>query len=105
MELQTRVEQISATIGELRASTADGRKSRQLIDSLFRAVHSFKAAAMAAERTDLSRTAHEFENLLHSLRTGKLTLDDEVLRAMDDTVAALRDSFVDVAPPVADLGQ
>ena len=46
---------------------------------------------MSAERNDLSRTAHEFENLLHSLRTGKLTLDDEVLRAMDDTVAALRD--------------
>lgn len=91
MELQTRVEQISATIRELRASAADGRKSRQLIDSLFRAVHSFKAAAMAAERNELGRTAHEFENLLHSLRTGKLTLDDEVLRAMDDTVAALRD--------------
>lgn len=91
MELQTRVEQISATICELRAAAADGPKSRQLVDSLFRAVHSFKAAAMSAERNDLSRTAHEFENLLHSLRTGKLTLDDEVLRAMDDTVAALRD--------------
>ena len=91
MELETRVEQISATVGELRASAADGRKSRQLVDSLFRTVHSFKAAALSANRNDLSRTAHEFENLLHSLRTGKLTLDDEVLRAMDETVAALRD--------------
>ena len=91
MELQTRVEHISATIGELRASAADGRKSRQLVDSLFRAVHSFKAAALAAGRNGLSQTAHDFENLLHSLRTGKLMLDEEVLRAMDETVLALRD--------------
>ena len=91
MELQTRVEQISANVDELRASTADGRKSRGLVDALFRAVHSFKAAALAAGRNDLSCTAHEFENLLHSLRTGKLILNEEVLRAIDDTVAALRD--------------
>jgi two-component system, chemotaxis family, sensor kinase CheA len=91
VELQTRVEQISATAGELRASAADGRKSRQVVDSLFRAVHSFKAAALAASRNDLSRTAHEFENLLHSLRTGKLNLNEEVLRMIDDTVDALRD--------------
>jgi two-component system, chemotaxis family, sensor kinase CheA len=91
VNLTDRLEQISATISELRASAADGPKSRQLIDSLFRSVHSFKAAAQAAGRDDLSRTAHEFENLLHSLRTGKLTLDDAVLQAIDETVAALRD--------------
>ena len=91
MELQTRVEQIAASADELRSFAADGRKSRQLVDSLFRAVHTFKAAALADGRIDLTHTAHEFENLLHSLRTGKLTLDDDLLRVIDDTVAALRD--------------
>lgn len=91
MNLTDRLEQISATIRELRASAADGPTSRQLIDSLFRTVHSFKAAAAAAGRDDVSRAAHEFENLVHSLRTGKLSLDDEVLQALDDTVIALRD--------------
>ena len=91
MELKNRVEQISATIGELRAFAADGPKSRQLVDSLFRTVHSFKAAAAAEGENDLSRTAHEFENLLHSLRTGKLTLNSEVLRVMDETAISLRD--------------
>lgn len=91
MKLSDRLEQISATIGELRAFATDGRKSRQLIDSLFRTVHSFKAAASTEGRDELSRTAHEFENLLHSLRTGKLTLDDEVLQALDAATAALRD--------------
>jgi len=91
VELNNRVEKISAIIDELRAAAADGRKSRQLIDSLFRAVHSFKAAALAEDRNDLTHTAHEFENLLHSLRTGKLTLDDDVLHIIDQTATALLD--------------
>jgi two-component system, chemotaxis family, sensor kinase CheA len=91
VNLTDRLEQISATIRELRASAADGPKSRLLIDSLFRTVHSFKAASSAAGRDDLSRAAHEFENLLHSLRTGKLSLDDEVLQALDETAIALHD--------------
>jgi two-component system chemotaxis sensor kinase CheA len=91
------VEQISATIQELcdiadQNTSAGGRRSRQLIDSLFRTVHSFKAAASAEGLNDLSRTAHEFENVLHSLRTGELTLDAELLRVFDDTATALRDS-------------
>ena len=97
MELADRLEQISATIQELRdvadqGTSGDGRRSRQLVDSLFRTVHSFKAAATAAGITHLSRTAHDFENVLHSLRTGELTLDAELLRAFDDAVTALRDS-------------
>lgn len=99
MNLSARLEQISATIDELRASQADGPKSRQLIDSLFRTVHSFKAAASTDGRDDLSRTAHEFENLLHSLRTGKLTLDGDVLLALDAAAVALRDgSSLEVLP-------
>ena len=90
MSIEDRLDHISTTIQELRQSSADGRKSRQLLDSLFRTVHSFKAAAAAEGLTDLSRTAHEFEDLLHALRTGKITLDDEVLRTFDETTAALR---------------
>ena len=91
MKLEHGVDQISTTIRELRQASADGRRFRQLLDSLFRTVHTFKAAAAAEGLTDLSRTAHEFEDLLHALRTGKLALNDEVLRACDETVVALRD--------------
>lgn len=91
MELRDRLDQISTTIQKLRHASADGRKSRQLVDSLFRTVHSFKAAAAAEGLNDLSRIAHEFEDLLHALRNGQLTCDAEVLRACDETVVALRD--------------
>ncbi len=91
MKLEQRVDQIWTTIQELRQASTDGPKSRQLLDSLFRTVHSFKAAASAEGRNDLSRTAHEFEDVLHALRTGKLTLDDGILHLFDETVLALRD--------------
>lgn len=90
MNINERLVQISATIEQLRQQAADGRRSRDLVDSLFRSVHTFKAAASAAGFTDLSRTAHEFENLLHALRTGKVMLDAEVFRVFDETIVALR---------------
>ena len=91
MELIDRVEQISALIADLRQSAGDGRKSRELIDSLFRAVHSFKAAASAEGRHDASGAAHEFENLLQALRTGELKLDNELLQFLNDSAAGLLD--------------
>jgi two-component system, chemotaxis family, sensor kinase CheA len=90
VNINDRVDQISATIEQLRQQDAGGRGSRELVDSLFRTVHSFKAAAAAENLTNLSHTAHEFEDLLQALRNGKMTLDAEVFGVFDETIAALR---------------
>jgi two-component system, chemotaxis family, sensor kinase CheA len=82
VELEDRVEQISGMIRELRENAGDGPRARQLIDAIFRSVHSLKAAAAADGLADVSRSAHDFEHLLHSLRTGKVKLDEVVLRLM-----------------------
>jgi len=103
VNINDRVDQISATIDELRQASADGPRSRQLLDSLFRTVHSFKAAAAAEGLTGLSRTAHEFEDLLHALRAGKLTLNNAVLHMFDETLPALRDGSQ--PSPLARLNQ
>ena len=73
-EFEHRFTQISATIDQLRAGP--GKNERELVDSLFRTVHSLKAAAHANGRDDLAARAHEFENLLHAIRTGRASLDD-----------------------------
>lgn len=93
MELKDRVEQISALIQELGQSSGDGRRSRQLIESLFRAVHSFKAAALAEGRNDSSSAAHQFEELLHALRTGQVALDSDMLQVCDESAAGLLDGI------------
>ena len=81
-ELQDKLQQIKAALEDLRAATNDGPRTRQQLDSLFRQVHNLKASASADGLNDLSDAAHELENVLHALRTGKSTLDDNVLQQL-----------------------
>jgi two-component system chemotaxis sensor kinase CheA len=88
-ELEDRVEQIFSATEKLREAVGDGKTVRQLLESIFRNVHSLKAAAASNDTDNLTQVAHRFENLLHALRTGKARLDDRVLRAFDDTANAM----------------
>jgi len=85
-DLEDKLEQIQTALAELRATSSDGPATRKQLDSLFRQVHSLKAVAAADGFTDLSRAAHELENVLHSLRTGESTLDDCVLEQLTETL-------------------
>lgn len=69
----TQIEQILVAIEELRAAGDDGPRKRKLLDTLFRHVHNLKARASANGLNSLAAAAHEFENVLHSLRTSPLT--------------------------------
>lgn len=73
-DLEHRFTQISATIDQLRATA--GKNRRELLDALFRSVHSLKAAANANGLRDLAARAHQFEDLLHAIRTGRASLDE-----------------------------
>ena len=88
-DLEDKLEHIKTALAELRATTADGPTTRKQLDSLFREVHSLKAVAAADGLADLSRAAHELENVLHSLRTGAETLDNRVLAQLTENTAAL----------------
>lgn len=66
------IEQIQRLIEELRATGDNGPRKRKLIDTLFRHVHNLKARASANGLNDLAAAAHEFENVLHSLRKDSL---------------------------------
>jgi two-component system chemotaxis sensor kinase CheA len=88
-ELEDRIEQIFSVTEELREAAGEGKTTRQLIDSIFRNVHSFKASASSAGFNDLVQIAHQFENLLHALRIGRAHLNDAVLQIFDETAQAL----------------
>jgi chemotaxis protein histidine kinase CheA len=79
-ELENKLQQVRAALENLRAAAGDGPAARKQLDFLFREVHNLKAAASADGLTDMSRAAHELENVLHSLRTGESTLDNSVLQ-------------------------
>lgn len=86
-EFEARLTQISAMIGQLRASS--GKNRRELLDSLFRSVHSLKAAAHLNGLNDLVARAHEFEDLLQALRTGRASLEE--LTDFDPQIAQIED--------------
>lgn len=61
---------IFSAVEQLREVAGDGPATRKVVDALFRHVHNLKAKASANGLSELAAAAHEFENLLHSIRTG-----------------------------------
>jgi len=53
---------------QLRQAAGNGPQARKLLDTLFRNVHNYKASASANGLSSLAAAAHEFENVLHSMR-------------------------------------
>lgn len=94
VEAEDLVEQIFADLDELRATKTEGRARRELIDRVFRRVHSVKGSAASSGLEVISRIAHEFENLLAEIRAGRVLVDDEVLDTCESAVEALSESLI-----------
>ncbi|HJU94318.1 MAG TPA: ATP-binding protein [Pyrinomonadaceae bacterium] len=60
---------IFSAVEQLRKVAGDGPATRKVVDALFRHVHNLKANAAANGLNELATAAHEFENLLHSMRS------------------------------------
>ena len=78
MKTDLKIKEILKTVEELREAAGDGTRTRKLLDALFRLVHNLKAQASANALNDLAAAAHEFENVLHSLRTGNSQANDTI---------------------------
>ena len=91
--LEDQLKQIISALDNLRATSTGGPETRKTLDELFRRTHNLKAAAAADGLHDLSRAAHELENVLHSLRTGSSTLNDDVLQQLSEKSAAISASL------------
>ena len=63
---------IFTAVEQLREVAGDGPATRRILDALFRHVHNLKANASASALNDLVSAAHEFENVLHSMRSSAI---------------------------------
>ena len=88
MNTDVQIEEISAAVKNLRAGAGDGPTTRKLLDQLFRNVHNLKATAAANSLDDLAAAAHEFEDVLHWLRTSNTAGDTEALQLLSKTIPA-----------------
>jgi two-component system chemotaxis sensor kinase CheA len=99
VEIEELVEQIFADLDELRDLQADGRPTRkqrlgrQLIDRIFRRVHSVKGSAASCGLGVVSHIAHEFENLLAEIRGGQVLVNNSVVDTCESATEALSESL------------
>jgi two-component system chemotaxis sensor kinase CheA len=108
IELEDAVEQIFLDLDALRGALDDNRVRRQLIDRIFRRVHSIKGSAASFGLDSVSLVAHEFETLLAALRDGSVDIDSDVLDLCETTTEAISESLSFAAagtpePPREDL--
>jgi two-component system, chemotaxis family, sensor kinase CheA len=93
VEIEELVEHIFADLDELRATRTDGRSRRELIDRIFRRVHSVKGSAASCGLEVVSDIAHEFENLLDEIRSGRVLIADDVVDTCESAADALSESL------------
>lgn len=96
VEIEELVEQIFADLENLRASPSDAgsrHEERELIDRIFRRVHSVKGLAASSGLEVVSNIAHEFENVIDSVRARRILLGKAVLDACEMATEALGESL------------
>ncbi len=94
VEIEELVERLVAELEKLRlyaAAESSPRKVRESIDHLFRSVHSIKGTAAIAGLDSVSSIAHEFEDALDALRTGRVDFNPGLLDIFMATADALSD--------------
>lgn len=92
-DIETLIEQIFDDLDDLRVSGAEGRARRELVDRIFRRVHSVKGSAASGGLEAVSQIAHEFENLLSEVRAGRVLIDDPVLDTCECAAEGLSESL------------
>ncbi len=88
-EAEDILESANETLLSLETGQVAGRIDPDLVNSLFRAIHSFKGLSGMFGLKEPSELSHKLEFLLDELRLGKVTLNRKTLDAVLETVALL----------------
>lgn len=89
-EAQEIIELLSRDLLVLDHGQKEGSPDPELINSVFRGVHTLKGIAGMFGFADLGEIAHVLEDLLDNLRLGRVTLDQEVLDVLFEGIEVLQ---------------
>lgn len=79
-ECEELLEALDDGLGQLAASVEDGSIDSEVVNAVFRAVHSIKGGAAAFGLETLVRFAHQFETALDGVRSGRLIPTGDILQ-------------------------
>jgi two-component system chemotaxis sensor kinase CheA len=89
-EAQEIVETLSRDLLLLEQGQKEGRSDPDLLNDIFRAVHTLKGLAGMFGMLNLSNLAHALENLLDDLRLGRVDITQETLDVLFDGVERIQ---------------
>ena len=98
-EAQEIVETFNRDLLALDEGRAAGRYDPDLVNSAFRAVHSLKGLAGLFGVTRMTSLSHNLENLLDSLRLGRVELTSDTLDLLFEAVSLFNRIISDTAQP------
>ncbi|HEU4401415.1 MAG TPA: Hpt domain-containing protein, partial [Candidatus Polarisedimenticolia bacterium] len=88
-EAEERLDALAAELQALRAGRVGGRIDPQTVNTLFRHVHSLKGLAGIFDLQMVVNLAHDLEDLLDRLRTGRAEVTDGALTLLEEAASAL----------------
>lgn len=88
-EAEEIIESLNLDLVTLGESSDKGESDPDLINSIFRGAHSLKGLAGMFGFQDVAELAHHMENLLDNFRLGKITLDDELIDILFESLSFL----------------
>ncbi len=88
-EAEEIIDKLSLDLVGLSDGSESGECNPDLLNSIFRGAHSLKGLAGMFGFTPLAELAHNLENLLDSLRLGKITLTQSILGVLFDSLDLL----------------
>jgi two-component system chemotaxis sensor kinase CheA len=97
-EAEELLQQIDADLLQLEDFVGSGRADSELVNSLFRALHTIKGSAGMLQFTDIQNLAHKLENLVDLLRKERMPLTEscvDILFSGRDFLNDLVDSAIE----------
>jgi two-component system chemotaxis sensor kinase CheA len=81
-EAEEIIDQIGSELADLADMADSGDLNPELLNSIFRGAHSLKGLAGMFGFSDVSELSHNMENLLDSLRLGKINLESGLMKVL-----------------------
>jgi two-component system chemotaxis sensor kinase CheA len=88
-EAEEIIEKLNLDLVTMGDTSDKGDSDPELINSIFRGAHSLKGLAGMFGFQDVSDLAHHMENLLDNFRLGKITLNDELIEILFESLSFL----------------
>jgi two-component system chemotaxis sensor kinase CheA len=101
IDIEELIEQLFADIEELRHHQNSVPFKREMLERIFRHIHSLKGVAATAGFNTTSGLAHQTETLLEGARSGHLATEDAFVERLEEAVNAISKSLGAVTEPTA----